>query len=50
MGPGSSISWDGRTEGGTKAGNGTYLCYLHAKDDSGNTKTAVIKITVLKKE
>jgi hypothetical protein len=44
------ISWDGRTEGGAEVGNGTYLCYIHARDAKGDPKTAVVKITVLKKD
>ncbi|HEX7401565.1 MAG TPA: hypothetical protein VF369_05240, partial [candidate division Zixibacteria bacterium] len=43
-------AWDGKTDGGTTVGNGTYLCYIHARDESGGTKTAVIKITVLKQD
>ncbi|MGB8657466.1 MAG: hypothetical protein WCE90_06730 [Candidatus Zixiibacteriota bacterium] len=44
------LYWDGKTDAGTEVANGTYLCYIHARDDSGSTKTAVIKITVLKKD
>ncbi|MGB2990237.1 MAG: FlgD immunoglobulin-like domain containing protein, partial [Candidatus Zixiibacteriota bacterium] len=43
------IKWDGTTDGGTEVANGTYLCYLYANCD-GSTKTAVIKITVLKED
>jgi hypothetical protein len=50
MNAGSHEIWDGRTDGGTTVGNGTYLCYIHARDESGRTKTAVIKITVLKQD
>jgi hypothetical protein len=50
MSTGQGIAWDGRTDGGTEVGNGTYLCYIHARDESGRTKTAVIKITVLKQD
>ncbi|UCB51957.1 MAG: hypothetical protein JSV10_08190, partial [Candidatus Zixiibacteriota bacterium] len=46
-GTGEKIKWDGTTDGGTEVANGTYLCYLYANCD-GSTKTAVIKITVLK--
>jgi len=42
------LKWDGRTDGGTMVANGTYLCYVHARDAMGNVKTQVIKITVLK--
>jgi hypothetical protein len=41
------IYWDGTTEGGTEVANGTYLCYIYASCD-GSTKTAVVKITVLR--
>jgi hypothetical protein len=41
-------TWDGRTDGGTMVANGTYLCYVHARDEMGAIKTQVIKITVLK--
>jgi len=44
------ILWDGKTDDGTEVANGTYLCYIHARDDSGKIETAVIKITVLKKD
>jgi hypothetical protein len=44
------LYWDGTTEGGTAVANGTYLCYIKAKDSDGATKTAVIKITVLKED
>jgi hypothetical protein len=44
------ILWDGKTDDGAEVANGTYLCYIHARDDSGKIKTAVIKITVLKKD
>ncbi len=47
---GSYKVWNGKTDGGTTVGNGTYLCYIHARDESGRTKTAVIKITVLKQD
>jgi hypothetical protein len=50
MNSGSHKIWDGKTDGGTTVGNGTYLCYIHARDESGRTKTAVIKITVLKQD
>jgi len=50
MNAGSYRVWDGKTDGGTTVGNGTYLCYIHARDESGRTKTAVIKITVLKQD
>jgi hypothetical protein len=43
------IAWDGTTDGGTEVANGTYLCYIYASCD-GSTKTAVIKITVLKED
>jgi hypothetical protein len=43
------IEWDGTTDGGTEVANGTYLCYLYANCD-GSTKTAVIKITVLRED
>jgi hypothetical protein len=43
------IFWDGTTEGGTPVANGTYLCYIYASCD-GSTKTAVVKITVLKED
>lgn len=43
------IFWDGTTEGGTTVANGTYLCYIYASCD-GSTKTAVVKITVLKED
>jgi len=46
----TALYWDGKTDEGTEVANGTYLCYIHARDDSGATKTAVIKITVLKKD
>jgi hypothetical protein len=46
---GEKIKWDGTTDGGTEVANGTYLCYLYANCD-GSTKTAVIKITVLKED
>jgi hypothetical protein len=42
------LSWDGKTDSGTDVATGTYLCYLHARDESGSTKIAVIKITVVK--
>jgi len=44
------LYWDGTTDGGTAVANGTYLCYIKAKDSAGATKTAVIKITVLKED
>jgi len=44
------LYWDGTTDDGTPVANGTYLCYLHARDTNGGTKTAVIKITVLKED
>ena len=44
------LYWDGSTESGTDVANGTYLCYIKAKDSDGATKTAVIKITVIKKD
>jgi hypothetical protein len=50
MGTATKLYWDGKTDGGTEVANGTYLCYIQARDDSGATKTAVIKITVLKKD
>jgi hypothetical protein len=50
MGTATKLYWDGKTDGGTEVGNGTYLCYILARDESGATKTAVIKITVLKKD
>jgi hypothetical protein len=46
--PDDYVTWDGTTDGGTDVANGTYLCYVHARDDMGSVKTAVIKITVLK--
>jgi len=46
----TAIYWDGKTDDGTEVANGTYLCYIHARDDIGKIKTAVIKITVLKKD
>ncbi|MCK4403697.1 MAG: hypothetical protein KAW02_01280 [candidate division Zixibacteria bacterium] len=45
-----NLYWDGTTEGGTAVANGTYLCYIKAKDSDGATKTAVIKITVIKRD
>ncbi len=48
--PTRELKWDGTTEDGTRVANGTYLCYIQAKDDKGITKTAVIKITVLKRD
>ena len=45
----AEISWDGTTDDGTEVANGTYLCYLYANCD-GSTKTAVIKITVLRED
>lgn len=50
MSVGSYKPWDGRTDGGTMVGNGTYLCYIHAKAVNGDPKTAVVKITVLMKD
>ena len=47
---GSYKTWNGKTDGGTEVGNGTYLCYIQARDISGSVKTAVVKITVLKKD
>ena len=44
------ILWDGKTDDGAEVANGTYLCYIHARDDSGKIETAVIKITVLKED
>jgi hypothetical protein len=44
------LKWDGKTNGGTTVANGTYLCYIHARDAQGQIKTAVIKITVLKQD
>ena len=44
------LYWDGTTDDGTQVANGTYLCYLHARDVNGGTKTAVIKITVLEQD
>jgi hypothetical protein len=44
------LYWDGTTNNGTEVANGTYLCYIHAKDTNGGSKTAVIKITVLKQD
>jgi hypothetical protein len=43
-------SWDGATDDGTEVANGTYLGYIHVRDYAGATKTAVIKITVLKQD
>jgi len=48
-GTSATINWNGTTDDGTKVANGTYLCYLYANCD-GSTKTAVIKITVLRKD
>ena len=48
--PKENLYWDGTSEGGTDVANGTYLCYIKAKDSNGSTKTAVIKITVLKRD
>jgi hypothetical protein len=42
------LTWDGTTDSGTEVANGTYLCYVHARDEMGQIKTAVIKITVLR--
>jgi hypothetical protein len=50
MGTATKLFWDGKTDDGTEVATGTYLCYVQARDDSGATKTAVIKITVLKKD
>jgi hypothetical protein len=50
MGTATKLFWDGKTDDGTAVATGTYLCYVQARDDSGATKTAVIKITVLKKD
>jgi hypothetical protein len=51
VGISTPILWDGKTDDGTEVANGTYLCYIHARDDdSGKIETAVIKITVLKKD
>ncbi len=44
------LIWDGTTDDGTKVANGTYLCYIKARDNNGSTKTAVIKITVIKQD
>jgi hypothetical protein len=46
--PDSYLTWDGTTDGGTEVANGTYLCYIHARDEMGQVKTQVIKITVLR--
>jgi hypothetical protein len=49
--PNQEIPWDGKTDDGTEVANGTYLCYIKARDlDASKTVTAVIKITVLKKD
>jgi hypothetical protein len=45
----ANITWDGTTDEGTDVANGTYLCYIYASCD-GSTKTAVIKITVLRED
>lgn len=45
----TKIAWDGTTDDGTEVANGTYLCYVYANCD-GSTKTAVIKITVLRED
>jgi|GEM_PF-1268098 len=51
MSPGSDTrTWNGTTDDGTEVANGTYLCYIHARASDGNTRTAVIKITVLKQD
>jgi hypothetical protein len=47
---GNGVPWDGKTDGGTTVANGTYLCYVHARDEQGQVKTQVIKITVLKQD
>ncbi len=46
----TALYWDGRTEDGTDVADGTYLCHIKARDNNGSVKTAVIKITVLKKD
>ena len=49
--PNQELCWDGKTDDGTEVANGTYLCYIKARDlDASKTVTAVIKITVLKKD
>ncbi len=49
--PNQPIPWDGKTEDGTEVANGTYLCHIKARDtETSKTVTAVMKITVLKKD
>ena len=50
VGISETLSWNGATEDGTPLADGTYLCHLKARDGKGAVKTAVIKITVLKKD
>jgi len=49
-GTSTKLYWGGKTDNGTDLANGTYLCYILARDDAGATKTAVIKITVKKED